>query len=56
MVVSFLADNEGFSSISKYLTYHFSEPFSIRGHKGTVLLLIMKETENNCHNFFFVNA
>jgi hypothetical protein len=56
MVASFLADNEDFSSIFISQYHHFCEPFSVRGHKGTVLLLIMKETENNCHNFFFVNA
>jgi hypothetical protein len=37
-----------------YLYSHI--PSILRGHKGTVLVLIIKETKNKSCNFFFVIA
>jgi hypothetical protein len=56
MIEFFFPENEGFSLNFQMLYHHFCRPFINKGHKGTVLLLIMKETENKCQNFFFVNA
>jgi hypothetical protein len=37
-----------------YLYSHI--PLILRGHKGTALVLIIKETKNKYRNFFFVIA